>query len=260
MAFSPGKTIVGITPRRVTTENPIYMISGDPGVTYTKGNRVIMSGTDGSRGCVIEASDSSADSIGRVHKTTVCPAATQAYPLPGSPPGDLDGAASRCLIPIELDVPAGAPILHGHCYASALDDTVTSWNAATRALVVGTGISVNDYGMGGLLYVYDGPGKGEVNIIEDYAHGTLTLTMNRVFNATLTTSSKVLILSNNAAAYDGIGPFGARMDLGSAGVFDVSDGYDDGNFVTFCDWYELAGLLADGSILAINARNLMITA
>lgn len=265
MAFSPAKTLQGITRHSKVSEHMIVWAPGVPGVTYTKGKAVIRGSTAATdSGLVQVASDSSARALGRVHKTVVCPAAAGIpFPLPGTPPLDLDGSEMKTLIPIELTTPpVGTQILKGRAYVNALDETVAGFVQNSSYTVIGltTGCGADNRCAGSLVYVYEGPGKGECNVIWDYDHAghgsgqNLAAIMTRPFKTTLTTSSKLLIFGNNGAANDGIGPIGALMDLDEAAAttseFDVSDGYDDGNYVTLMDWWMLGGLMADGAFLA----------
>lgn len=260
MAFSAANTLKGISVDSQVPEHFIINMVGDPGVTYTRGTMVVRDSSAGTYGCAIKASDSSALVIGRVAKTVVCPAATTcAFPIPGQPPGDLDGNVAKTLIPVECTRFAGQQLLKGHFYANAKDETVVTYSAASRYVGLTTGLGTDDYGTGALVYVYEGPGKGECNIIEDYDHtgGTVELmaVFHRPFNATLTTSSKMLIFCNDGAAGDGIPPIGGLMDLDESSStqsdFDCADGYDDGNYITLTDWHRLADLMPDGAILAV---------
>jgi len=259
MAFSPSKTLQGITVHSRVSENMIVWMPGDPGVTYTKGKFVSLGAGAGTYGVAIVAADSVARAIGRVHKTVVCPAAATPFPIPGSPPLDLDGDTMKTLIPIEISrPPAGTQILKGRAYLNARDEAVTAYTKATRRVLVTTGPG-NDFGMGSLIYVYDGPGKGECNIVEDYDHtggaSEKMMTLHRPFNVDLTSASKILWFTNSAHAADGIPPIGGLMDLDEASAttseFDTADGYDDGNYETLMDWWLLGGLLADGAFLAV---------
>mgnify|MGYP001239060116 CR=1 FL=1 len=68
---------------RTTGCSEIMWLPGDPGVTFTKGDEVALGTTTGNAGLLILATDSLVDCVGRVAKTTICPAATQAFPKPG---------------------------------------------------------------------------------------------------------------------------------------------------------------------------------
>jgi hypothetical protein len=246
MALTAARTLQGNEMVRTIQSPDILHLPGDPGVTFTRGDRVAMS-----NGVLILATDSLADTIGRVMKTTVCPAATQAFPIGPNGPSDLDGAEAKTLIPIEMDVPAGVKVfaapISNHC-----DYTVTSWTAGTRALVVATGFNTNDYPNSAIVYVYDGPGKGQINVIEAYTHATLTLTMHRAFAVAPTSASSVIVLAAAAAA-NGVG-FMGRMDFDDENALEVDDGDDDGNAVLYCDFLKIQEYLKNLSVPYINAN------
>ena len=261
MAFSAGKTLKGISVDSKISEHFIVNMVGDPGVTYTRGTMVVRDSNAGTYGCAIKASDSSALVIGRVAKTVVCPAATVPFPIPGQPPGDLDGNVAKTLIPVEVSRFTGQNLLKGHFYANAKDETVVTYSSTYHSVELTTGLGTDSYGAGALVYVYEGPCKGECNIIEDYDHAghasgkALVAVMHRAFNGTPTSATKMLIFCNDGAAGDGIPPIGGLMDLDESSAsqsdFDCADGYDDGNYITLTDWNRLADLMPDGAILAV---------
>jgi len=257
MAFSAARTLQGNENVGKTTGNDILWLPGDPGVTYTKGDSVYYTPTTaGSAGLVILETDSVADSIGRVMKTTVCPANTQAFPTGPAFPGDLDGAAAKTLIPVEMDVPAGVPIRA--CPLSGYqDETVVTYSAASLYIGCTTGFGADDRPNGALIYVYEGPGKGEINIVDDYDHTggavELLLQLHRPFNTTLTSASKFIVLAATGAA-NGVGSLG-RMDRDDKDALEVDDGADDGNVVLFCDFLRLGEFLKNGALPYINASN-----
>lgn len=242
--MTPGNQIV----RRVA-EHEVLLIPGDPGVTFTKGDRVCMS-----NGVAILATDSLADSIGIVEKTIVCPAATQAFPVPPNPPSDLDGAEAKTLIPVMMDLPAGKKVFVGNM-KNYVDETVVTYASATRKVGVTTGFGANDRPNGALAYVYEGPGKGELNIVEDYVHtgGTveLELLFHRAFTTTLTSSSKMVVLGSTAAA-NGVGLLG-RMDVYDEDEMDVIDGADDGNYIFYCDFLQAVEYIKNLTVPYINS-------
>ena len=257
MAFSAERTLQGFEPVRTAQAPEILLLAGDPGVTYTKGDRVAYTPTTaGSAGLIIKATDSLADSIGRVMKTIVCPANTQAFPIGPFPPSDLDGAAAKCLIPVEMDVPAGVRV-RAAPITGYQDETVVTYSAASLYIGCTTGFGADDRPNGALIYVYEGPGKGEINVVDDYDHtgGTveLLLQLHRPFNATLTTASKFIVLSATGGA-NGCGPIG-RMDLDDENALEVDDGADDGNFIVYSDFLKLAEYLKNGALPHINGAN-----
>lgn len=257
MAFSAETSQTGVRVHRRVADKEILLLPGDPGVTFYKNDYVAQSG-----GVLIAATDSLANAIGRVVKTTVCPAATQAFPIPGPGGGisDLDGEAAKTLIPIEVDVPAGVKVMRwpitGYC-----DETVVSYTASTRAVALTTGFGTDNYGIGALAFVYEGTGKGELNIVEDYDHADgaaeLLCIFHRAFNATLDTTSKLIFLTGKNAASDGRSCILGRMDIYDKDQMHVDDGYDDGNYITFMDFMDAANHVKDECVLAINATHLI---
>lgn len=224
--------------------NEILWLPGDPGVTYNTGDLVYLSATAGSDGLVIKVGDSTATPIGRVHKTVVCPANTQAFPLP---PAFFDdgGAQARTLIPVQSFVPAGTPVFK--CtFANHVDDTVISYSSSSLYIAATTGNGADDRPNGALVYVYEGPGAGELNVVDDYDHtgGAVELLVqtHRPFNATLTSSSKYIVLSGEAAGQRGISLMG-RCDSKDHNELDSADGQNDGDFVVYGSWHTIAAHL-----------------
>lgn len=216
----------------------VMWVPGDPGVTYTKGDLVQASG-----GVLILGTDSANTMVGVVEKTVVCPANTQAFPNPGQAyPPSLD-AAEKTLIPIRPLVPVGTPVLKA-TFAGQADETVVTYSAASRYIGCTTGFGADDRPNGALVYVYEGPGKGEVNVVEDYDHANgnveLELILHRPFNATLTAASKFIVLAQTGSAV-AQGFFG-RLDSDAMGdgKLDLTDGQDDGDFTILLDFRKAA--------------------
>ena len=223
-------------------------LPGDPGVTYTKGELCSFS-----NGVLIAGTDSAANAVFRVDKTVVCPAATQEFVKPADIIDYRDTDIQKTLVQCTVMVTGGAPVYLANI-KNYQDETVVSYDAATRAVEETTGHGADDRPNGALVYVYEGPGIGEVNIIEDYDHtggaAELLLTMHRKFAATLTTSSKYIVLASTAAA-NAVSLFG-RVDLADADEIDVADGGDDGDYVVYCSWHHIAHYLALGQLPIIN--------
>lgn len=253
MTISAEKSWNGSKDVRTVGENEILYVAGDPGVTFTKGDTVSIS-----NGVLILSTDSLATSVGVVAKTTVCPANTQAFPIGPNPPSDLDGAAAKCLIPIIPHVAAGTKVRQSLVYGYTDETVVTAANAAVTYIGCTTGFDADDYPNGAIAYIYEGPGKGEINIVEDYDHtgGTpeLKLIFHRAWNATLTTATKFIVLTPAAAA-QGVGQFG-RMDIYDEDQLDVTDGYDDGDFVIYEDFLKLGQYLKNIAVPYITARSI----
>lgn len=246
-------TDFNITPFRLTSGEEIFWLPGDPGVTYTKGEFVAQGATGGSAGLIIRAADSNADPIGSVMKTTVCPANTQAWPRASQFDPVRWNAQEKCLVPIKLSVPAGVQVYKA-TFANHIDDTVISYSAASLYIAATTGHTADDYPNGALIYVYEGPGAGEVNIVDDYDHtggaAELLVQLHRPFQATLTSASKYIVLTGEGASAKGISLLG-RMDLDDEDAMDASDGANDGDFVVFMDWLSAPGFLSQLTVPVI---------
>jgi hypothetical protein len=230
-----------------TTGDEEFLLPGDPGVSFVAGDLCALNRT--SLGVLIKATDSLPPPYFRVTRSTVCPAATQAFPLPADSYRPAVDAEGRTLIPVtRVGAVANQPILRVKTYGY-VDETVTSYTASTRVVVLGTGMAVNDYSNGGLVYVYEGPGIGEMNIIEDYVHASTHIVLHRAFATALTTASKLLIYCK-AAGDNAVGPFG-RMDVYDADQLDVTDGSDDGNFIFWGGWEMLGEMMKNGHVSAV---------
>lgn len=248
MALTQAVSLKGFEWEREVAQGEVLYVPGDPGVTYTEGDLVEMS-----VGVSVLGTDSGNGMVGRVEKTVVCPANTQAFPVPGDvyPPGDTD--AMKTLVPIRPLVPVGTPVLKA-TFAGHQDETVVTYSSSSRYIQCTTGFGADDRPNGALVYVYEGPGKGEINVVEDYDHtgGTveLMLVLHRPFNATLTTSSKFIVLSQTSGAV-AQGFFG-RLDSDAMGdgKLDLTDGQDDGDFTIFMD-FRKAGYYLNNLMLPV---------
>lgn len=257
MALTQATSLKGFEWEREVAQGEVLYVPGDPGVTYTEGSLVIPTA-----GLAVLVTDSANTMVGRVEKTTVCPANTQAFPVPGDvyPPGDT--AAMKTLVPIRPLVPVGTPVLKA-TFAGHQDETVVSYTASTRAIACTTGFGADDRPNGALVYVYEGPGKGEINVVEDYDHSggaaALLLICHRPFNATLTTSSKFIVLSQTSAAV-AMGFFGRLdADADADGKLDLTDGQDDGDFTIFMD-FRKAGYYLNNLMLPVIRSSMLFSA
>ena len=234
---------------RRTTSNEIMWLPGDPGVTFTKGQMCSLSG-----GVLIAGTDSAANAYFRVNKTVVCPAASQAFVKPSDMKDHRNEAKDKTLVQVEVMVPGGVPVYLGNI-KNWCDETVVSYTASTRAIAETTGHTADDYPNGALVYIYEGPGIGEVNVVEDYDHtggaAELLLILHRATSATLTTSTKFIVLSEDDTGANGVTLFG-RVDLADDDEIDVADGASDGDYVVYMDWRQAAHYLALGQVPIIN--------
>jgi len=233
---------------RLTAPNETFFLPGDPGVTFTKGEMCSFSG-----GVLIRGTDSAANAYFRVDKTVVCPAASQEFPKPGDVVDHRALDKDKTLVQCTAMVGAGNPVYLANI-VNWTDETVVSYTASTRAIAETTGHGADDRSNGALLYVWGGPGLGEVNLCEDYDHtggaAELLLITHRKFAATLTTSSTYIVLAPTSGA-NGVGLFG-RVDLSDEDQIDVADGADDGDYVVYCDWRQIGHYLALGQLPIIN--------
>lgn len=241
--------------RHVEANEVLYML-GDPGDTYTRGDAVTATVGEG----VLDPAAAGEPVVGVVARTTVCPAASVAAPKPADFNPAFDSEANRCLIPIHSRVPAGTPV-YKCTFASHIDEAILSYTASTRAIAGGTGAAADDYPNGALAYIYEGPGIGEVAVVQDYDHtggaAELLYILHRRFSVAPTAASKWIVLAGEAAGSRGVGFFN-RTDMADANNLAVNDGADDGNFVVYMDWRETATMLKNLTLLVVPVSALLI--
>jgi len=256
MAFTVTAT-QGFELHRCVCKDEVIRLPGDPGVAYTRNEMLYRSTTAGSSGLFIKVGEGQAAPIGIVTKSVTMAGSSTAFQLPIDPAGD---AASPTMLHVQSLVPHGTPIykvaINGY-----FDETVVTYSAASVYIEETTGHGTDDYPNGALVYVYEGPGAGEMGVVDDYDHTggavSLLLQLHRKFNATLTTSSKLIVLSNDAAANSGISQFG-RADNQDHNEIETDDGYDDGDWMIYGDWEEVRRLLAIGQLPVIQASTIII--
>ena len=258
MAYTAPAT-QGYEPLRKTSGEEIFYMPGNPGVTYTKGDKVFVDlPTAGVSGLISPVVDGTANAIGTVMRTTVCPAATQGFAAAHEFSAIDSDADDLCLIPVKLTVASGL-LIDNVTFKNHIDDTVITYTAGTRAIAGTTGHTADDYPNGGLLFVYEGTGKGQVNIVEDYNHAggaaALLLIMHRAFKTPLDNTSKYIVLTGEGATYKGISLLG-RIDAADVNELDASDGADDGDFVVFMDWLKAPTFLGGLRLPVIRANAL----
>lgn len=257
MSFSVA-TMQGIKPYRTLGAREYFFVPGSAATTYTRGNRAFITPTTG---MLVTATDGDTFAPFTIERTVTCAAATQPFPrLADFQPAKyaLD-EASKGLVLVSAAIPAGTPISRAKIKNYA-DETVTAYSAASRYIGVTTGFATDDRPNGALVYVYEGPGAGEINIVEDYDHtgGAVELLVQtaRPFNATLTTASKVIILAS-ASGTNPLSMFG-RADLADGDELDVTDGYDDGDFMVLGGFRELHQHITNGWLPIANAGAMYI--
>jgi hypothetical protein len=249
----------GFEPFRLVAPDEVLYVPGDPGDTYTKGHGVVATAGEG----VLDVIAADEVMVGVAQQTIVCPAATTAFPFPLVSPlkGQIDADADQLtLIPIRPCVPAGTQV-YLVTFQNHLDDTVISYDATGRYVALTTGAAADDYPNGALAYIYEGTGAGQLNVVEDYDHtgGTVEkmLVFHRPFAVAPDATSKLIILSGEAATNKGVGSFG-RCAIGAAGKVDVNDGANDGEFTVYCDWRELAGHLKNLRVPVVKSAALLM--
>lgn len=230
----------------MTTDQDVMYLPGDPGVTFTRGDSVTFS-----NGVLVSATAGVAPMF-TVLETVTCPAATVAAPRANDVNKVENASADNCLVQVKPLVSAGWPI-HRVTFAQQHDDDVAAYTAATPSLTLTVSPGADNDTNGAIIYVYEGPGAGEILIGADYTHTSLVLTTHRIPNTALTTDSKVIVLEGEGGGVGGI-PFFGRVDSGSTSTIDVNDGYDDGDWLLYFDWHQAAGLMKDLQLLVIPAR------
>jgi hypothetical protein len=250
MAHSATATQRFETWRRVAFEEILYL-PGDPGVTYTRGELCYGDlTTAGESGLIMQAGAGQANTIGTVHQTTICPANTTSFPLPLEfDPSDRSGS-NLCLIPIRMHVPEGT-VVYRVTFEGHTDETVASYSAPT--ITDTTGHTANDNPNGALVYIYEGPGIGEVNIVDDYVHSGTTTVCHRNFATTLTSSSKYISLDGENSTFKGIGPVG-RIDVIDDETVNCAQGADDGDYMIYMSWQEAGTFLNNLTVPVISAK------
>ena len=256
----------GMEPVRLTSAEEIMYLPGDPGVTYTRGDSVYMNGSWGTATAGVEGllqvtpADGTVQ-IGTVTRTTVCPANTQAFPGPGLHNPIEWAAEDKTLVPVKVSVAAGVQV-YKCTFASHKDDTVVTYSASSRYIEETTGHGTDDYPNGALVYVYEGPGAGEINVVDDYDHTggatELLLQLHRPFVATLTSASKIIVLTGEAAANRGISLFG-RIAQKDVNELDAADGANDGKWVVFADFLRIPYYLKNLWLPVIKASDIYVS-
>ena len=257
MALTAARTVQTAEMLRRVSEHCILRLPGNPGDAYTRGYRVQMGAASGNYGTVIVAASDSATTFGRVNKTVTCPAATQAFPIPY--PGQISGLdtdEAKTLVEVEVDIPAGTKVELG-TITGQWDDTVVSYTAGTRTLVLTTGCAGNDYPDGGIIYIYEGTGKGQVNVVESYTHSGITLVTHRAWAVAPDSTSKVVILGGESATAAGIG-FMKRCAHSTSGLLDMANGYENGLAVILMDFMESAAMLNNKSLPYVTAASFLL--
>ncbi len=250
---------------RLTGPDEVLYVPGDPGDTYTLGDFVVETVGEG----LVDpaAADEETIIIGRVQQTTVCPAASTAWPRPEDPwQAGVDGDADqKTLVPINGIVPAGTPVFLV-TFAGHIDDTVSSYVASAGSMTgagayiaMTAGPSADDYPNGALVYVYEGTGAGQWNVVMDFdvTGGTveIMLGLHRPFKVALDSTSKYIVLAGEAVANRGVGFFD-RVSIADNNNVVVDDGANDGGFMVYADARTIAKYLAQLKLPVVKAAGI----
>ncbi len=260
MALTAAKSPQGLAFHRHWTEGAEVYVPANPGITIARGDNLAIGAAAGAHGVAILSTDSLATSIGRASRSQVVPAATQAFPVPANHVPD-GGAADLTLVPVRPQIAAGTPVFLA-TFKNHKDDTVITYTSSTRAIACTTGFTADDYPNGAWLYVYEGTGAGQVNIVEDYDHtggaAELLLICHRPFATDLDSTSKFIVVSGEASADLGIGSFG-RIDLADEDELDAADGANDGDYVVVMDFLRAPQYLRNLTLPVVSARALYVS-
>ena len=148
--------------RSVDSEETI-LLPGTPGVTFNRGDVVKMT-----NGLVAKAGDSEANAIAVVTKTVTVPSATSAgFPVPRDYNAGDGSTEDDTLVMCTPFINAGCRIFKS-TFNGQFDDTVAAYSASTPSLTLTTALGADDDAIGGIIYVYEGTGAGQLNIVADF--------------------------------------------------------------------------------------------
>jgi hypothetical protein len=169
---------------------------------------------------------------------------------------------TKTLLAIKPLIPCGVPI-HRVTFADHKDETVISYSAASVYIAETTGHTADDYPNGALVYVYEGPGAGEWNVVDDYDHAggavELLLQLHRKFNATLTSASKFIVVTGEGASNKGVGFFGRTGVQTSTGIaIEVDDHADNGDLMVYLDARDASEYLSKLTLPVIKAGHMLL--
>jgi hypothetical protein len=228
-------------------QDETIFIPGDPGDTLYEGFGLVSTVGEGVADIL---ADNEGGMIGTANKTVVMSAATTAFPYPDN--FDPAHDTSNSLVEVRPALKAGTRV-YRVTFANQYDCTISAYTAATPSITLAASPGANDYYNGAIVYVYDGPGAGQVNVIADFDHATIVATLHRKFETALTAASKVIVLAGEAVASRGIGFFN-RAEYKAAGYLTCDQGSDDGDYIVYLDWRRAAQLLSKLMITVCPAR------
>ena len=166
-----------------------------PGIAFQRGDLVALDG-----GRVVKATPSSARILGVMAETIAAE---------DNPSGKTTFGA---VYDHPLDIFRAS--IAGHVDSTATGGTLTTLvDSALPAAVA-------DAYVGGVLYIYEGPGAGAVRTVVDYDEVSKTLTVNEPFPAAPTAATKYVLIGAGDAAKDGInaGTVGAAVDANARSI------------------------------------------
>jgi len=253
MALTAAKSPLGFELVRYTHENEVLYVPGDPGDAIVRGDLLTVTVGEG----VLDVAATTEVPVAVAQKTVTMAALATGFPRPSAFDAATD--TSNTLVPVKPMIAAGEPIYKA-TFANHYDDVVITYTAATPSLQLTTGLGVDSYGAGALVYIYEGAGAGQVNVVADYDHaghadGALTLILHRAFATAPDSTSKVIIVSGEAAASRGVGFFN-RMDQADKDNLMANDGADNGDWCVYADWRELEGYLRNLTLPVVRALSI----
>lgn len=108
-------------------------------------------------------------------------------------------------------------------------DAAATGGTSTTLLDTALATSTDDVWNGAYLYIYEGPGAGDIRTVKDYTGATDTLTVEKAFSATPTTASYYILLGEAGAAGDVINVGSIGVDLKDANTIDANAANKDGD-------------------------------
>lgn len=107
-------------------------------------------------------------------------------------------------------------------FADHIDGTATGGSSTTLADTANLTADTNDYWNGAYLYIYEGPGAGDVRTVSDFTTADDTITVTKAFSATPTTSTKYILLGYATGAADLVLNVGSNVKLKDENTIDAN--------------------------------------
>ncbi len=233
---------------RYVAEDEVLWVAGDPGDTYTRGD--LVTGFTAGEGH-IDPLAADETPVGVVLDTVICPSLATGFPVLGESGQQLgwgqkpdEDARLKTLVAIRPLVACGTPV-HKVTFSGQYDDTVITYTAATPQVALTTGCGADDRPNGAFVYVYEGAGAGQWNLVADYDHTggavELMLVFHRAFHTAVDSTSKLIILAGEAQSDYGMGFFG--RSVGDHNNILTTNGANDGDWVFHVSAPEVPKLL-----------------